>query len=92
MVGAAAGAAMVGMRPVVDMLIAPFLYVAMDQVVSIIAKFADLGLAEGRVVRVGDLGVPMREAHYVLRPDTGRQPTPEAVAFVRWLDEQHHGE
>src|ERR1700727_4103754 len=36
-VGAAAGAAMVGMRPVVDMLIAPFLYVACDQVVSIIA-------------------------------------------------------
>lgn len=37
-VGAAAGAAMVGMRPVVDILIAPFLYVAMDQIVSIIAK------------------------------------------------------
>jgi pyruvate dehydrogenase E1 component beta subunit len=37
-VGAAAGAAMVGMRPVVDMLMAPFLYCAMDQVVSIIAK------------------------------------------------------
>ncbi len=37
-VGAAAGAAMVGMRPVVDMLIAPFVYVAFDQLVSIIAK------------------------------------------------------
>jgi pyruvate dehydrogenase E1 component beta subunit len=37
-VGAAAGAAMVGMRPVVDMLIAPFVYVAFDQIVSIIAK------------------------------------------------------
>jgi pyruvate dehydrogenase E1 component beta subunit len=37
-VGAAAGAAMVGMRPVVDMLIAPFVYVAFDQFVSIIAK------------------------------------------------------
>jgi pyruvate dehydrogenase E1 component beta subunit len=37
-VGTAAGAAMVGMRPVVDMMIAPFLYVAMDQVVSIVAK------------------------------------------------------
>ena len=37
-VGAAAGAAMVGMRPVVDMLIAPFLYCAMDQIVSVIAK------------------------------------------------------
>lgn len=37
-VGAGAGAAMVGMRPVVDMLIAPFLYVAFDQITSIIAK------------------------------------------------------
>ena len=37
-VGAGAGAAMVGMRPVVDMLIAPFVYPAFDQIVSIIAK------------------------------------------------------
>jgi pyruvate dehydrogenase E1 component beta subunit len=37
-VGAAAGAAMVGMRPIVDVTIAPFLYPAMDQIVSIIAK------------------------------------------------------
>jgi len=37
-VGAGAGAAMVGMRPVVHMLIAPFVYVAFDQLVSIIAK------------------------------------------------------
>jgi acetoin:2,6-dichlorophenolindophenol oxidoreductase subunit beta len=37
-VGAAAGAAMVGVSPVVDMLIAPFVYVAFDQFVSIIAK------------------------------------------------------
>jgi pyruvate/2-oxoglutarate/acetoin dehydrogenase E1 component len=37
-VGAGAGAAMVGMRPVIDMLIAPFVYVAFDQIVSIIAK------------------------------------------------------
>jgi acetoin:2,6-dichlorophenolindophenol oxidoreductase subunit beta len=37
-VGAAGGAAMVGMRPVVDVTIAPFLYPAMDQIVSIIAK------------------------------------------------------
>jgi pyruvate dehydrogenase E1 component beta subunit len=37
-VGTATGAAMVGMRPVVDMMIAPFFYVAFDQLVSIIAK------------------------------------------------------
>jgi pyruvate/2-oxoglutarate/acetoin dehydrogenase E1 component len=37
-IGAAAGAAMVGMRPVIDCMIAPFLYVAFDQVVSIISK------------------------------------------------------
>src|SRR5260370_27193564 len=36
--GAAAGAAMVGMRVIVDYTIAPFLYVAMDQIISIVAK------------------------------------------------------
>ena len=38
MAGVAAGAAMVGMRPIVDFTIAPFLYPAMDQIVSIISK------------------------------------------------------
>lgn len=38
MAGVAAGAAMVGMRPIVDFTISPFLYPAMDQIVSIISK------------------------------------------------------
>jgi pyruvate dehydrogenase E1 component beta subunit len=37
-VGAGAGAAMVGLRPVIDMMMAPFMYVAFDQIVSIVAK------------------------------------------------------
>jgi len=37
-IGAAAGASMVGMRPIVDVTISPFLYPAMDQICSIIAK------------------------------------------------------
>jgi acetoin:2,6-dichlorophenolindophenol oxidoreductase subunit beta len=37
-IGAAAGAAMVGLRPIVDVTFSPFLYPAMDQIVSIIAK------------------------------------------------------
>lgn len=37
-IGAAAGAAMVGTRPIVDATISSFLYPAMDQIVSIIAK------------------------------------------------------
>lgn len=37
-VGTAIGAAMVGMRPVVDITIAPFLYPAADQIISIAAK------------------------------------------------------
>lgn len=36
--GLAAGAAMVGMRPVVDYMMSPFMYPAFDQIVSIIAK------------------------------------------------------
>ena len=37
-IGAGAGAAMVGMRPIVDATISSFLYPAMDQICSIIAK------------------------------------------------------
>ncbi|WP_070152488.1 alpha-ketoacid dehydrogenase subunit beta [Sphingobium phenoxybenzoativorans] len=37
-VGAGAGAAMVGMRPIIDVTLSSFLYPAMDQIVSIIAK------------------------------------------------------
>ncbi|WP_439534565.1 alpha-ketoacid dehydrogenase subunit beta [Polymorphobacter sp.] len=37
-IGAAAGAAMVGTRPIVDATISSFLYPAMDQIMSIIAK------------------------------------------------------
>lgn len=37
-IGAAAGAAMVGMRPIVDVTLGTFLYVATDQIFSIIAK------------------------------------------------------
>src|SRR6202167_4142394 len=36
--GAAAGAAMVGMRPVVDLMLSSFMYCAMDQIISIISK------------------------------------------------------
>jgi pyruvate dehydrogenase E1 component beta subunit len=37
-VGAAAGASMVGMRPIVDVTFSSFLYPAMDQIASVIAK------------------------------------------------------
>jgi pyruvate dehydrogenase E1 component beta subunit len=37
-VGAAGGAAMVGMRPIVDITMSPFLYLAADQIISIISK------------------------------------------------------
>src|SRR5205814_9066882 len=37
-VGAAIGSAMVGMRPIVDLPIASFLYVALDQTMSMAAK------------------------------------------------------
>lgn len=38
MTGIAAGAAMVGMRPVIDYMMSPFMYVAFDQIVNIVAK------------------------------------------------------
>ena len=50
-VGAAAGAAMTGMRPIVDMLIAPFMYCAMDQITSILAKLTLLSTVARRGCR-----------------------------------------
>jgi|SRR5581483_844461 len=48
-VGAAIGAAMTGMRPIVDMSISVFLYVAMDQVVSQAAKDTYLFGGQARI-------------------------------------------
>ncbi|WP_419723207.1 hypothetical protein [Sphingobium aromaticiconvertens] len=50
-VGTAAGAAMVGMRPVVDITISPFLYQACDQIISIAAN--------SRYIYGGQTSVPM---------------------------------
>lgn len=49
MAGVAAGAAMVGMRPIVDFTISPFLYPAFDQIMSIIAKSRYLYGGQARV-------------------------------------------
>ena len=48
-VGAAIGSAMVGMRPIVDLTIASFLYVAMDQIVSMAAKTTYMYGGQARV-------------------------------------------
>lgn len=50
-VGAGAGAAMVGMRPIVDVTLSPFLYPAMDQIISIVAK--------SRYIYGGQASLPM---------------------------------
>ena len=55
-VGAAIGSAMVGMRPIVDLTIASFLYVAMDQIVSMAAKTTYMYGGQARV----PLGEPTR--------------------------------
>src|ERR671938_1228135 len=48
-IGAAAGAAMVGARPIVDVTIASFLYVAMGQLVSIVSKATYMYGGQARV-------------------------------------------
>jgi pyruvate/2-oxoglutarate/acetoin dehydrogenase E1 component len=50
-VGAGAGAAMVGMRPIVDVTLSSFLYPAMDQIISIVAK--------SRYIYGGQASLPM---------------------------------
>jgi pyruvate dehydrogenase E1 component beta subunit len=51
-IGAAAGAAMVGARPIVVVTIASFLYVAMDQLVSIVSKATYMYGGQARVPMV----------------------------------------
>ena len=82
-VGAGAGAAMVGMRPVVHMLIAPFVYVAFDQIVSIIAKSTYLYGWAGQDADHADgaHAVRPRQRRPALRPplpDPDDDPRPEA--------------
>jgi pyruvate dehydrogenase E1 component beta subunit len=48
-IGAAAGAALVGARPIVDVTIASFLYVAMDQLISIASKATYMYGGQARV-------------------------------------------
>jgi len=49
MTGVAVGAAMVGMRPIVDYTMAPFLYPAFDQIVSMAAKTRYLYGGQGTI-------------------------------------------
>ena len=51
-IGAAAGAALVGARPIVDVTIASFLYVAMDQLISIVSKATYMYGGQARVPMV----------------------------------------
>ncbi len=51
-IGAAAGAALVGARPIVDVTIASFLYVAMDQLISIASKATYMYGGQARVPMV----------------------------------------
>src|SRR5918911_1763864 len=51
-IGAAAGAAMVGARPIVDVTIASFLYVATDQLISIVSKATYMYGGQARVPMV----------------------------------------
>ena len=64
--GVAAGAAMVGMRPVVDYMMSPFMYPAFDQIVNIIAK--------SRYLYGGQARLPL-----VLRSKIGRASCRERV-------------
>jgi acetoin:2,6-dichlorophenolindophenol oxidoreductase subunit beta len=50
--GAATGAALAGMRPIADFNIAPFMYVAMDQIVSMTAKSTYIYGGQARVPTV----------------------------------------
>ena len=73
-VGAGAGAAMVGMRPIVHMLIAPFMYVAFDQIVSIISKSTYTYGGQARLPIT--LRAPMMYGGVQRGPSTPTAPTP----------------
>ncbi|MEM7225373.1 MAG: LysR substrate-binding domain-containing protein [Pseudomonadota bacterium] len=58
----------------------------------VIKSFAEARLAEGRLVQPIALELPINQAHYVVRPDSGEQLRPEALLFQDWLLAEARGE
>lgn len=51
-------------------------------------RFARQAVHAGRVLVAHDVAVPMRQHHYLLRPDDASHPSGEASTFVNWLRAQ----
>ena len=53
------------------------------------ALLAARAIESGRLVRVEDVAVPMREVYRLARPDRPAAPSSEATRFVEWLRAEH---
>ncbi len=51
-------------------------------------RFARQSVKDGRIFLAPGDPIPMRQAHYLLRPDTAEPLSGQAVAFARWLRDQ----
>ncbi len=78
-----------GLTITVDTAIAAIeLAAAGDAVALVPERFARPALRTGRVTPALPHTLPMRQGHYLVRPDDARDPGPEARAFLRWLHAQ----
>ena len=87
-----AGVIATGERMTLDTSVAAIELAAATAMVAIVPeRFARRALADGRIVRVSDTLVPMRQSRYVLWPERC-PPSSEALSFVSWvrdLDDAH---
>ncbi len=73
----------------VDTSVAAIEIVAASSLWSIIPeRFARQAVKDGRIFRAPGEPILMRQAHYLLRPDTAEPLSGQAVAFAHWLREQ----
>ncbi len=73
----------------VDTSVAAIEIVATSSMWSILPeRFARRSIEEQRIFRAPGDAIPMRQAHYLLRPDNAEPLSGAAVAFSRWLRDQ----
>ncbi len=73
----------------VDTSVAAIEIVATSSMWSILPeRFARQSVKDGRILQAPGGIVPMRQAHYLLRPDNAEPLSGQAVAFSRWLRDQ----
>ncbi len=61
-----------------------------DYLAVVPERFARTAVHSGQLVLATPTTLPMRQAHYVVRPHGAPEPDPKAKTFLRWLNHQEN--